>query len=206
MKTVFQTILAIVIVILGYLIVQSIMKPIRFKKERSIREEATINKLKDIRTMEVAYKDKFDKYTGSFDTLINYVKHDSFDIVKIIGTYDQDEMTQAEALRKGIIKKAVTKIPILDSLFKPDFPVDSVRYIPYTDHAQFDLGAGAVKTGSGVVVQVFQASALYDTLLAGMDKQLIINYKEDQMKITKFPGLRVGSLTEPTNNAGNWEK
>jgi hypothetical protein len=206
MKTVFQTILAIVIVILGYLIVQSIMKPIRFNKERDTREEATISKLKDIRTMEVAYKDKFNKYTGSFDTLTNFVKHDSFDIVKIIGTYDQDEMTQQEALRKGIIKKAITKVPVLDSLFRPGYPVDSVRYIPYTDHAQFDLGAGEVKTGSGVVVKVFQASALYDTLFAGMDKQLIINYKEEQMKITKFPGLRVGSLTEPTNNAGNWEK
>lgn len=206
MKTVFQIILAIVIVILGYLIVQSIMKPIRFNKERNIREKATIAKLKDIRTMEVAYKDKYNKYTGSFDTLISFVKHDSFDIVKIIGAYDQDEMTQAQALKKGIIKKSVTKIPVMDSLFKPGFPVDSVRYIPYTDNAQFGLGAGSIKTGSGVVVQVFQASALYDTLLAGMDKQLIINYKEEQTKITKFPGLRVGSLTEPTNNAGNWEK
>ncbi len=206
MKTVFQFILAIVIVILVYLLVQSIMKPIRFNKERNVREQATIAKLKDIRTMEVAYKDKFEKYTGSFDTLINFVKHDSFDIAKIIGTYDQDVMTQKEALQKGIISKSITKIPVLDSLFKPGFHVDSIRYIPYTDNAQFKLGAGSVKTGSGVVVQVFEASALYDTLLAGMDKQLIINYKEEQMKITKFPGLRVGSLTEPTNNAGNWEK
>lgn len=206
MKTVFQFILAIIIVVLVYLLVQSIMKPIRFNKERNIREQATIAKLKDIRTMEVAYKDKFEKYTGSFDTLINFVKNDSFDIAKIIGTYDQDVMTQKEALDKGIISKSITKIPVLDSLFKRGFPVDSVKYIPYTDHALFKLGAGSIKTGSGVVVQVFEASALYDTLLAGMDKQLIINYKEEQTKITKFPGLRVGSLTEPTNNAGNWEK
>ncbi len=206
MKTVFQFILAIAIVILVYLLVQSIMKPIRFNKERNIREQATIEKLKDIRTMEVAYKDKFEKYTGSFDTLVNFVKNDSFDIVKIIGTYNQDEMTQAQALQKGIIKESITKVPVLDSLFRPSYPVDSIRYVPYTDHAQFQLGAGEVKTGSGVVVQVFQADVLYDTLLAGMDKQLVINYKDEQEKITNFPGLRVGSLTEATNNAGNWEK
>jgi len=34
---------------------------------------------------------------------------------------------------------------------------------------------------------------------------LIINYKETREKITGYPGLKVGSLEEATNNAGNWE-
>ena len=54
-------------------------------------------------------------------------------------------------------------------------------------------------------VRVFEAKVPYDILLAGMDRQLVINYKETRQKITGYPGLRVGSLEEATNNAGNWE-
>jgi hypothetical protein len=68
------------------------------------------------------------------------------------------------------------------------------------------MGATEIETGSKVKVKVFEAYALYDTLLKGMDKQLIINYKDERYKLTNFAGVKVGSLTEANNNAGNWEK
>jgi hypothetical protein len=33
----------------------------------------------------------------------------------------------------------------------------------------------------------------------------VTNYCEEREKITGYPGLKVGSLEEATNNAGNWE-
>ena len=36
-------------------------------------------------------------------------------------------------------------------------------------------------------------------------KQLVVNLKDKAEKLEKYPGLRVGSLTEINNNAGNWE-
>ena len=68
------------------------------------------------------------------------------------------------------------------------------------------MGAGEVETGSKVKVKVFEVYALYDILLNGMDKQLVINYIDEREKIVKFTGLKVGSLKEATNNSGNWEK
>jgi len=208
MKTVFQIILGIAIVVLGYLVVESIMKPIRFNKELEKREDATIEKLKDIRTMQIAYKDKYGKHTGNFDTLINFVKTDSFIIENKnrLPEFDPDEYTEAEGIERGLIEVTTTSVPVKDSLFGTDYPLEDIRYVPYTDGAKFKMGAGDLKTGSGVTVQVFEAYVHYDTLLADLDKQLVVNYKDQKTKITKFPGIKVGSLDEATNNAGNWEK
>ena len=208
MKKVIQLILLIAIVLLGYFVWESIQKPIRFNREVKVREDATIAKLTDIRTIEVAYKDIYGQYTGSFDTLINFVKYDSFPITKkdYLPGWDPDNFTEKEGIKKGLIKVSVSKKSVLDSLFGKEYPIDKLWHIPFTKNSKFSLGAGQVMTGSKVTVKVFEAYALYDTLLTGMDEQLITNYIYDKEKIVKFPGIKVGSLTEATNNAGNWEK
>ena len=73
-KPIMQIIFGIAIVILIFLIWESIQKPIRFNKEKDARELVTIDKLKDIRTIQIMYKDKYGEFTGEFDTLINFLK------------------------------------------------------------------------------------------------------------------------------------
>ncbi|MBN2524214.1 MAG: hypothetical protein JXB24_13165 [Bacteroidales bacterium] len=207
-KKLFQFIYAILIVVLGLFLVKNILDPIFFKQERMKRENATIERLKDIRTAQVAYKDKYGKYTGSFDTLIHFIKTDSFELENIIQVrpWNQDSITKRDALRVGILKKSTIYKPVLDSLFSKDYNVDELRIIPYTGGAEFVMAAGEVETGSQVKVKVFEAYALYDTLFKGMDRQEVINYKDERYTLTEFNGVKVGSLTEATNNAGNWEK
>ena len=209
-KPIIQIIFGIAIIILLYLIWESIQKPIRFNKEKDIREVATINKLKDIRTVQILYKDKYGKYTGNFDTLINFVQSDSISIPKkdYLPGWDPDTYTEKEGQRLGLIKVENAYKKILDSLKNHLITkvVDELRYIPYTDDSEFVMGAGEVLTGSKVRVKVFEVYALYDTLLNGLDKQHVINYIDEREKIVKFPGLKVGSLKEATNNTGNWEK
>ena len=43
-----------------------------------------IEQLKDIRKAQNAYKDVNNKYTGSFDTLISFIKSDSMPMIKSI--------------------------------------------------------------------------------------------------------------------------
>ncbi len=203
-----QIIFLVIIVFLGYLLIESIMKPIRFDKELQKREAATIQKLKNIRTMQEAYKDVHGKYTGSFDTLINFVKTDSFELVQFaeLQEWDQDMVTKEEALEQGILEKSTTKKSVLDSLFGRDYNVNSIRYIPFTGKKEFFLGADQIETSSKVIMHVFEAHAKYEDLLADMDRQLVINYVDERSNITDFEGLKVGSLVEATNNEGNWEK
>lgn len=202
-----QVVLIGLIIFLGYMVVESIMKPIRFNQELDAREDATIQRLVDIREAQVAYKTKYNKYTGSFDTLIHFVKTDSFELVKEVqvGEWDQDEMTKDEAFKAGILKRSSTFKPVLDSLFGEEYDIEQMRYIPYADTNQIVMAAGEIETGSKVKVKVFEAYALYEILLNGMDNQLVINHIDERYQITNFKGLKVGSLTEATNNAGNWE-
>ncbi|HCY00899.1 MAG TPA: hypothetical protein DG754_12240, partial [Bacteroidales bacterium] len=60
-------------------------------------------------------------------------------------------------------------------------------------------------TGSGLTIKVFEAKVHNDVLLKGLDRQLVINMNDLRRKLERFPGLQVGSLTEATNNSGNWE-
>ncbi len=207
-KKFFQIVYAIIILALGLLLVKNILDPIFFKQERMKKENASIERLKDIRKAQIAYKDKFNKFTGSFDTLIHFVKTDSFELDGYIELkpWAQDSITKKEALRVGILKKTSIYRPVLDSLFGTDYPVDEMRIIPYGNGSEFVMAAGEVETGSQVKVKVFEAYALYDVLFQGMDRQEVINYKDERYKLIEFDGVKVGSLTEATNNAGNWEK
>lgn len=200
MKKAFQIFLLLLIVFLGYLITKSINEPIKFKDEKDKRDNKTIQRLKDIRTAEVAFKSKYDRYTGSFDTLINFAKRDSFIVVKQIGS-EEDSIAVA---RKMIVREKI-KVSVNDSLFKK-INVDSLRYVPYTGgRNQFELAANVLETASKVKVKVFECKVSYDILYWGMDRQQVINLKNDKKALDQYPGLMVGSLTEATNNAGNWE-
>lgn len=209
MKTVIQIILVIAIVVLGFMIVESIMKPIRFNKEKDKRYEATIERLKDIRTAQTAYKSQYGKFTGSFDTLINFLKYDSFKVVfkkgELTDSLVDAGWTEKKALLAGLITRDTSRVSVKDSLFKQRSHIDSLRYVPYTGGKEFELAAGEIETGSRVKVQVFEAKVHNNVLLHGLDKQLRINFNDERQRIAKYAGLKVGSLEEATNNAGNWE-
>lgn len=211
MKRVIQVLFILIIIILGYLIVESIMEPIRFNQEVEVRESATIDRLVNIREAQKAYKDIYKQYTGSFDTLISFLDTSHFEVVKAIGDIPEEwldqfgfEKARTKALDEGIISRDVTQVPVLDSLFGHNFNSDSLRYVPYTKGVTFKMESGEILTSSNLTVQVVEVSVLYDYLLKGLDEQLIVNYKDERMKIVGFPGLKFGSLEEGTLT-GNWE-
>jgi len=211
MRRVIQVLFVFIIIILGYLIVESIMEPIRFNQEVEIREKATINRLIDIREAQKAYKDVYRRYTGSFDTLINFLRVDSFSVTKAIGEIPEEwleayglEKARNKAIAEGVISRETTMVPVKDSLFSAGYPIDSLRYAPYTDNVEFKMESGEILTSSNLLVQVVEVSVLYDDLLAGLDKQLIVNYKDERMKIVGFEGVKFGSMEEGTLT-GNWE-
>jgi hypothetical protein len=208
MKTVLQIVLAIVIIGLGYGLYKSIQTPIEFRQVKKKRYEATIEKLKNIRTAQLAFKDEHGRFTGSFDTLINFVKSGSLSVVKAVGRIPdkllEQGMTEQEALRRGIIQRDTIKVAIKDSLFGPNFNPDRLWKVPYANDS-FQLGATTVESGN-VDVQVFEAKVHNDVLLYDQNEQLVINLNERmEKKQNKFPGVKVGDLQEPNNNAGNWE-
>lgn len=210
MRKVIQIVLAVVIVGLAYLLYDSIAAPVRFDKEVKIRENAVIERIKNIRTAEQAFKGKYQRYTGDFDSLINFILTDSIVYTRTIGSMDDSVAVAEGRVRTEEFNKAV-----IDTLFIPKLTVQQIRELPNIPYSvtddnprgkQYLLAAGMFQTESGVVVPVFEAKAPYKDFLGDMDEQLLINLIDEAKNVyMKYPGIKVGALDAATNDAGNWE-
>lgn len=202
MKIALKLVLLIVIIGLGYMVVESIMEPVRFNKQKDIREVAVIQKLEDIRAAELAYKAVNGKYMSSWDTLIDFVKNNEFPIIKEVA--DPNDTTNSI-----IIRDTIGYMPIVDSLFghRASFNADHLKYVPipkkYFDNEKFELKAGSIERG-GLPVYVFECKASYTVMLKGLDKQLTINLNKKVEEMNKYAGLKVGSMEEASTE-GNWK-
>lgn len=193
-------VLPIIIVLLGYLIYRSVQEPVEFNKAKEFREKIAIERLKDIRTLEVAYKTKYGRYTASFDTLLDFYNNGMITVIRQIGSLD-DSLAVAQ---KRVFRDSV-KLAVKDTLLKRNgFIIDSIQYIPFSGKQKFEMKAIIGKV-SGVDVPLFEASAPYDLLLGGLRRQLVVNLNYERTSADKYPGLKVGSVDAPNNNAGNWE-
>jgi hypothetical protein len=202
-----QIALLAVIVLFAYLIVKGIQKPIEFDKKQEARFEQVINRLKDIRTAQVEYKKQHGVYTPDFDTLVNFIQTSKMPVVRKEG-FVPDTLTEKEAVKLGIVSRDTIFIPYMDTLFKDiKYKITNIRRIPVGTKAEFAMDTATVMTGSKVEVKVFEAKVSTWDILDGLDEQLIINYNADKYKLDEGeePVLKVGSLSEATNNAGNWE-
>ena len=197
-KTIFQIILIVIAAGLAYFTYASIMEPVNFNKEKRSREKVVIQYLKDIRSAEFIYKQLNNRYTGSFDTLIHFVDSAQIPVVKMIP--DPNDTTYTLT-----INDTIGYVRVADSLFKnqPGFDYNKINIVPFSNGEKFFIKAGVIKKG-GVKVNVFEVKTPFTNYMKGMNKQLIINLIASRKEIKKYPGLKVGSMTEPSTD-GNWE-
>ena len=211
MNNLFKLLLVVAAGTLAFLCYESIVTPIEFNEVRDAREKVIVERLIDIRRAETEYRNIKGDYTASFDTLINFIKNDKAKIVLKEGELTdkqlEEGMTEKKAVKLGLIKRDTTYVSMLENLFGADYPVDSLRYIPFSSPRQeFTLEKDEITTGSaGIKVKVMAAKAPYASYLSDLDKQELINLIETTEKLEKFPGLKFGDIEQANNNAGNWE-
>ncbi len=210
MRTVIQILLVVAAVVITYFIYQSVQRPIEFDKAKEARYAVTIQKLKDIRKAQVAYKDVYGKFTGSWDTLVDFVAHDSVRNIRAIGELTDSmidaKITEKKAIQMGLIIRDTVRVSVIEALFGGNYDANSLRYVPVPgEPTEFHLAQTILTTGSGIKVPLFEAKAHNNVILRGLDEQLIINLNDQRRTNDKYPGLKVGSLEEANNNAGNWE-
>ncbi|MCD8135771.1 MAG: hypothetical protein LUH01_07410 [Parabacteroides gordonii] len=208
MKVTLKILVAAAVVLLVYMCYGSIMTPIEFNKEKDARESAIKARLIDIRKAQIEYKNVYKTHAGTFADLIKFLKDDKlpFLIKEGVLTDEQLEkgMTEKEAVKKGLIKRDTVWVVAKDTLFGANYNVDDLANVPGAG-VQFSMDTATLTSGSGYTVKVFEAGVKYDDYLGNLDKQLVVNLKDKAEKLGKYDGLRVGSLTEINNNAGNWE-
>lgn len=199
-KNLLQIILLIGVLGLAYVLYEQIMTPLRFNETQAAREKAVVERLKDIRTAQRAYKQKYAHYTPSFDTLINFIKTDSMVYEVKMGSEDD-----SVAVAQGKVKTTKLKIAVKDTIFTAGFNADELRVIPFSDGKDFIMNADTLVTESKVVIPVFEAKAPYKLFLGDLDEQELINLLDRRESLEKYKGLTVGAIDKATNDAGNWE-
>ena len=209
---------------LTYALVSSVMEPVHFEKHKEYRKDIAVQRLKDIRELQVAYKNVNGKYTADIDSLITFYKEGKMKVVMQIGSQDDsvavantkalkarkpkikpEEMLKLYNEGKSLVFKIENEVPVRDTLFshRENFVVDSLAFIPFSGDSV--IMASTVKRVSGVNVPLFEASMPWKSLLRGLNNQLRINLDSQCEDQGKYKGLQVGSITAPNNNAGNWE-
>jgi len=196
-SNVIRIVLAVVIIVLGFMIFNSINKPVKFENTLNSRGEVIVGKLKDIRIAQNLFRNQYGRYTASFDTLKAFVKTGKIPEVKIIPDPNDTTFTRT-------ISDTIGYISIFDSIFaKKNYPLDKLNEVPFSNGDLFSIMAGRINKG-GVDVAVFEVSVRLETYAKDLDKQLVINRIKEREDKSKFPGLRVGSMTEASTD-GNWE-
>lgn len=209
MKVTFKILLVLAVVLLTYMCYRSIMSPIEFNAERAVREKAIEARLIDIRKAQIEYKNVHRVHAANFGELIKFLKEEKLPYLRKEGVLTDEQlekgMTEQEAVKKGLIKRDTFWVLAKDTLLGVNYNADSIRFVPGFA-AEFLMDTASItNAASGYTVKVFEAKVDYDTYLGDLNKQEVINLKDIAGKLNRYAGLRVGSLTEINNYAGNWE-
>ena len=197
-----------VIVFLAWQVVKSIQAPIKFNTEQKARETKVVERLIDIRNAEVLYKNANNKYTASFDSLIQFCQSAEIPIVKIVPDPTDTTFTRT-------INDTIGYVKVMDSLKsgRESFNINDLKWVPFSQPQQkYELEAGTIQR-NGIGIPVFEARTPYEVYLANPGdafsekewKQRVDNAKAERESINRYAGLKVGSMEEATTD-GNWEK
>ena len=136
------------------------------------------------------------KYQGadSLTLLYNYI-------------WENDREVKAEGLQG--FRRDTILTNMIQSLYKGQYTeetIDEIVYIPYTDNVKFEVETNnGYTTSQGIKVPIFEIRAHYNTYLHDLNNQERVNLIDKEEKLEHYPGLKVGSVDAPNNNAGNWE-
>ncbi len=226
-KSVVNILLGLCVLGLAYACYTSIYSNIAFDKVKAERELAVRERLWEIRNAEEQFKMIHGYFCGTIDSLVDFVKNEkAIDHIVKEGELSDDQleagMTEAEAVRKGIIKRDTVWVSAAENL-GISCP-DSLRYIPVgKEGALIQLrkkDAFNLKANEWENLVEFRASL--DDYMYGVDDKRVRNLKAELKKKNKnkadlmednaddsegeWYGLRVGDLQDPNNKmAGNWE-
>ncbi len=136
------------------------------------------------------------KYQGadSLNLLYNYI-------------WENDREVKAEGLQG--FRRDTILTNMIQSLYKGQYTEETIGeivYIPYTDNVKFEVETNnGYTTSQGIKVPIFEIRAHYNTYLHDLNDQERVNLIDKEEKLEHYPGLKVGSVEAPNNNAGNWE-
>lgn len=206
MKTIIQIVLWIVCVFLGYMIYKSVTGPIEFDKVKTERFAEVIDRLKDIRNAQEAYKSVNDRYANNFESLVAFVDTGKYTITQQRDSsyMEFDKVYQIDMLKEVKIIDTLGFVAVKDSLFKNSERYKQMMNVPFApNNEKFEMKADIVEK-SGYKAPVFEAKVAKSVVLHDQPADLLAR-ENAQVSVEEVNGseIKVGSLTE-VSTSGNW--
>lgn len=193
-------------IILVFQIYNSIDAPIEFNKVKNERYQKVIERLKDIRNAQVAFKSVNGIYSDNFDSLVNFIETGQFTIIeKRDSSYMQyDRVYRIDMLREVVVVDTLGFVSVKDSLFKNDNRYKYLALVPIDGiDEKFSIKADIIDK-NGYNVPVFEVKVSKDVILFDQNKDLLMQEKETvSVDGVNGPSLVLGSLEDVSTN-GNW--
>lgn len=193
-------------IILVFQIYNSVDAPIEFNKVKNERYQKVIERLKDIRNAQVAFKSVNGIYSDNFDSLVNFIETGQFTIIeKRDSSYMQyDRVYRIDMLREVVVVDTLGFVSVKDSLFKNDNRYKDLALVPIDGiDEKFTIKADIIDE-NGYNVPVFEVKVSKDVILFDQNKDLLMQEKQTvSVDGVNGPALVLGSLENVSTN-GNW--
>ncbi len=205
-KPVLVILFGILSIFLGFKIYDSINAPIEFNKVRNERFSKVIDKLKDIRDSQEAYKTVNGKYAGDFESLIKFIDTGSYTITtqRDSSFMRYDRAYQIDMQQDTIIIDTLGTVKVKDSIFGADTRYKNMMDVPFAqNNEKFEMKADIIDK-SGYKAPVFEAKVKKNVVLYDQPQDLV-EKENSYQSVEEVNGteIKVGSLTDVSTN-GNW--
>ena len=207
MKLGIQVVLWIASIFFAYKIYDSVSGPIRFNQVKNERYAKVIDRMKDIRTAQIAHKDVKGVFSNNFDSLIKFIDDGIFTLVeKRDSSYlEYDRTYRIDMLKEVVVIDTLGFVPVKDSLFKNTDRYKNMAYIPVegAEDKKFQIKAEIINK-NGYKVPVFEVKVAKNIILFDQDADLL-KQENETVSVDGVNGSEIilGSLSNVSTN-GNW--
>jgi len=121
--------------------------------------------------------------------------------------WEKDQEVKQNGLQ-GFRRDTIYK-NMIETLYKGEYTAETVNeitFIPYSNNLRFETEVNDdYTTTQGIKIPLLEIRAHFNTYLKDLDDQERVNLIDKETKLEHYPGLKIGSIDTPNNNAGNWE-
>jgi hypothetical protein len=205
-KRIIESFLWVLILVFAYQVYNSINAPIKFNEVKNERYLKVIDKLKDIRNAQIAYKSVNGVYADNFDGLIKFIDTAQYTLIqKRDSSYMKyNRVYRIDMLEEIVVIDTLGFASVKDSLFGNSDRYKTMAQVPIDGiNKTFSIKSDVIDK-NGYNVPVFEVRISKDDVLFDQNKDLL---KQEKALMSvdgvNGPDLVLGSMTEVSTN-GNW--
>jgi len=201
-----KSVLWVLIIVFAYKVYGSINGPIEFNKVKNERYLKVIDKLKDIRNAQIAFKSVNGIYSDNFDSLISFIDTAQYTLIQKRDSsfLEYDRTFRIDMLREVVVIDTLGFASVKDSLFGNSNRYKNMASIPIDGvDENFKIKSDVIDK-NGYNVPVFEVRVSKDVVLFDQNRDLL-KQEKGLMSVdgVNGPDIVLGSLNEVSTN-GNW--